>query len=182
MTTTDQILQALQTVVDPNTGKDFVSTKALRNLQFAGGELSFDVELGYPAASQIPALRRALIAAADDAPPDPHRDDTGASKLFLLRRCLALRRDHPDLAPDAAYTPLPVSGAAADRAIAFVRGAGIVVIAPVRTWQPDWRGSCVRLPAGTWHDVLTGRRHPGGGACRLEAAFDAWPVALLERR
>lgn len=64
MTTTDQILQALQTVVDPNTGKDFVSTKALRNLQFAGGELSFDVELGYPAASQIPALRRALIAAA----------------------------------------------------------------------------------------------------------------------
>lgn len=126
--------------------------------------------------------RRALIAAADDAPPDPHRDDTGASKLFLLRRALALRRDHPDLAPDAAYTPLPVSGAAADRAIAFVRGAGIVVIAPVRTWQPDWRGSCVRLPAGTWHDVLTGHQHPGGGACRLEAAFDAWPVALLERR
>jgi len=64
MAPTDQILQALQTVVDPNTGKDLVTTKALRNLQYAGGDLSFDVELGYPAKTQIPALRRALIAAA----------------------------------------------------------------------------------------------------------------------
>ena len=126
-------------------------------------------------------VRRALLATVDDSPPDPHRDATGASKLFLLRRALTLRRHHPDLAPDAAYTPLPVSGPAADRAIAFVRGAGIVAVAPVRTWQPDWRGSCVRLPDGAWHDVLSGARH-GGGACRLESVFATWPVALLERR
>ena len=55
---------ALQTVIDPNTGKDFVSTKQLQNLRVEGGDVAFDVELGYPAKSQIPALRKALIAAA----------------------------------------------------------------------------------------------------------------------
>jgi ATP-binding protein involved in chromosome partitioning len=64
MATPEQLLQALQAVVDPNTGKDFVSTKQLRNLSVEGGNVAFDVELGYPAKSQIPALRQALIAAA----------------------------------------------------------------------------------------------------------------------
>ncbi len=68
MSSPEQLLQALQTVVDPNTGKDFVSTKALKNLSFSHGEVSFDVELGYPAKSQIPALRRALVAAAKTVP------------------------------------------------------------------------------------------------------------------
>jgi ATP-binding protein involved in chromosome partitioning len=65
MALTEQALTAaLQTVLDPNTGKDFVSTKALKNLQIQGGDVSFDVVLGYPAKSQIPALRKSLIAAA----------------------------------------------------------------------------------------------------------------------
>ncbi|MFM7024453.1 MAG: iron-sulfur cluster carrier protein ApbC [Limnohabitans sp.] len=64
MATPEQLLQALQAVVDPNTGTDFVSTKQLRNLSVEDGSVSFDVELGYPAKSQIPALRQALIAAA----------------------------------------------------------------------------------------------------------------------
>ncbi|MDO9481880.1 MAG: iron-sulfur cluster carrier protein ApbC [Hydrogenophaga sp.] len=58
------LLAALQAVTDPNTGKDFVSTKALKNLQAHDGDVSFDVELGYPAKSQMPSLRKALIAAA----------------------------------------------------------------------------------------------------------------------
>jgi ATP-binding protein involved in chromosome partitioning len=62
--TPEQLQQALAAVVDPNTGKDFVSTKALKNLQVNEGDVAFDVELGYPAKSQIPALRTALIAAA----------------------------------------------------------------------------------------------------------------------
>ncbi len=61
---TQALLTALQTVTDPNTGKDFVSTKALKNLQVNDGDVSFDVELGYPAKSQIPDFRKALIAAA----------------------------------------------------------------------------------------------------------------------
>jgi ATP-binding protein involved in chromosome partitioning len=62
------LLNALQAVTDPNTGQDFVSTKALRNLQITKGDVSFDVELGYPAKSQMPALRRALIGAAKAVP------------------------------------------------------------------------------------------------------------------
>ena len=64
MATPEQLLEALQSVNDPNTGKDFVSTKALKNLQINGSDVSFDVELGYPAKSQIPAMRAALVAAA----------------------------------------------------------------------------------------------------------------------
>lgn len=64
MTDLAAVQAALQTVVDPNTGKDLVSTKALKNLQVHGADVSFDVTLGYPAKSQIPALRSALIAAA----------------------------------------------------------------------------------------------------------------------
>ena len=58
------LLDALKTVIDPNTGKDFVSTKQLKNLRVEGGDVAFDVELGYPAKSQIAGLRKALIAAA----------------------------------------------------------------------------------------------------------------------
>ena len=58
------LLEALKTVNDPNTGKDFVSTKALKNLRIEGGDVAFQVELSYPAKSQHPALRKSLIAAA----------------------------------------------------------------------------------------------------------------------
>ena len=64
MATQEQLLQTLQTVLDPNTGKDFVSTKALKNLQITGDDVSFDVELGYPAKSQFAELRRLLVTAA----------------------------------------------------------------------------------------------------------------------
>jgi ATP-binding protein involved in chromosome partitioning len=61
--TEPSITAAIQTVIDPNTGRDFVSGKQVRNLRIQGTEVSFDVELGYPAKSQIPALRRALVEA-----------------------------------------------------------------------------------------------------------------------
>ena len=58
------ILTALQAVTDPNTGIDFVTSKSIKNLQITDGDVAFDVELGYPAKSQIPAFRKSLIAAA----------------------------------------------------------------------------------------------------------------------
>ena len=64
MPTTEALLQALQTVVDPHTGQDFVSTKALKNLKVEGGNVSFDIELGYPARTFIPTLVASLDAAA----------------------------------------------------------------------------------------------------------------------
>jgi ATP-binding protein involved in chromosome partitioning len=66
--TESALLESLKAVVDPNTGKDFVSTKQVKNLRIEGGDVSFDIELGYPAASQIGALRRGLIDAARTVP------------------------------------------------------------------------------------------------------------------
>ena len=62
--TESALLDALKTVIDPNTGKDFVSTRQIKNLRIDGDEVNFDVELGYPAKSQIDGLPKSLIAAA----------------------------------------------------------------------------------------------------------------------
>jgi len=65
MAITEQaVLDALKSVVDPNTGRDFVSSKSIKNLSISDADVAFDVELGYPAKSQIPVFRKALVAAA----------------------------------------------------------------------------------------------------------------------
>ncbi|HEX8986418.1 MAG TPA: iron-sulfur cluster carrier protein ApbC [Rhodocyclaceae bacterium] len=56
-----QIHSALKEVIDPNTGKDLVSGKAVKNVKVNGADVSLDVELGYPAKSQIEAIRKAVI-------------------------------------------------------------------------------------------------------------------------
>ena len=62
------VTDALKSVVDPNTGRDFVSTKLVKNLKVEGGDVAFDIELGYPAKSQIAGLRKSLIAAVRSLP------------------------------------------------------------------------------------------------------------------
>ncbi len=62
--TDTQMLDALKSVIDPNTGKDFVTAKQVKNLRIEGGDIAFDVELGYPAKSQVAGFRKALISAA----------------------------------------------------------------------------------------------------------------------
>ena len=64
MPTQDQVLQALSAVIDPNTGKDFVSSKAVKNLQVSGSVISFDLELAYPCKSEHSAFRQQLTTAA----------------------------------------------------------------------------------------------------------------------
>ena len=57
-----QILAALAEVIDANTGKDLVATKSARNIKIAGGSVALDVELGYPAKSQVELMRKAVTA------------------------------------------------------------------------------------------------------------------------
>jgi ATP-binding protein involved in chromosome partitioning len=65
MAVTDQsIMDALKSVIDPNTGKDFVGAKCIKNLKIQGGEVRFDLELGYPAKSQMVSFCDALRVAA----------------------------------------------------------------------------------------------------------------------
>ncbi|BEP37014.1 iron-sulfur cluster carrier protein ApbC [Variovorax sp. V59] len=66
--TPEGLMDALKAVADPNTGKNFVATRSLKNLQISEGDVSFDLELGYPAKSQHAAMRKALVAAAKAVP------------------------------------------------------------------------------------------------------------------
>ncbi|OAK66770.1 ATP-binding protein [Variovorax paradoxus] len=66
--TPEGLTDALKAVADPNTGKEFVASRSLRNLQVSEGDVSFDIELGYPAKSQHAAIRKALVAAAKTVP------------------------------------------------------------------------------------------------------------------
>jgi len=63
-----QIRTALAAAVDPNTGKDFVAGKALRNIRIDGADVAFDIELGYPAKTQIEPIRQQVLAAVAGVP------------------------------------------------------------------------------------------------------------------
>jgi ATP-binding protein involved in chromosome partitioning len=57
----------LRQLVDPNTGKDYLSTRSARNVKVSGADVSLDVELGYPGRSQYEPIKRQLIASLKQA-------------------------------------------------------------------------------------------------------------------
>ncbi|NEX63197.1 iron-sulfur cluster carrier protein ApbC [Noviherbaspirillum galbum] len=59
----DAVKAALSSVIDPNTGKDLVSSKSAKNIRLDGADVVLDVELGYPAKSQIDPIRKLVVAA-----------------------------------------------------------------------------------------------------------------------
>ncbi|WP_338764564.1 iron-sulfur cluster carrier protein ApbC [Massilia sp. METH4] len=61
--TVEDVKAALSKVVDPNTTKDFIATKSVRNLKVDNGSIALDIELGYPAKSQIEPIRASVLAA-----------------------------------------------------------------------------------------------------------------------
>jgi ATP-binding protein involved in chromosome partitioning len=62
-----QVQDALRKLVDPNTGKDFIAARSVRNLKVAGDEVLLDIELGYPGKSQFEPIRRQVLQALKDA-------------------------------------------------------------------------------------------------------------------
>jgi len=124
------------------------------------------------------AERRRLLARLDEGWMPPV-DASGAAKLLVVSRALRLKRDHPELF--TRYTPMTVTGEAADHAVAFDRG-GVVAVA---TRLPaglaargGWGDTEVLTHSGATVDVLTGRRYDGGRV-RLADLLDTYPVALL---
>ena len=52
MSFTDADVQAaMKNLVDPNTKKDFVSGKSVKNIKVNGSDVTLDILLGYPAKS-----------------------------------------------------------------------------------------------------------------------------------
>jgi ATP-binding protein involved in chromosome partitioning len=66
--TSAQVQETLKGVIDPNTGRDFLATKSAKNIKVDGADISLDIELGYPAKSQIEPLRSAVIKALKAIP------------------------------------------------------------------------------------------------------------------
>ncbi|HBZ29347.1 MAG TPA: iron-sulfur cluster carrier protein ApbC [Nitrosomonas nitrosa] len=56
--TEQQIENALQEIIDPTTGKDYVTSKEVHNIKIDGNHVALDIELGYPAKSVIDAVRQ----------------------------------------------------------------------------------------------------------------------------
>ena len=53
---------ALKNLIDPNTKKDFVSGKSVKNVKVSGSDVSLDIMLGYPAKSVMDEIRAMVEA------------------------------------------------------------------------------------------------------------------------
>jgi ATP-binding protein involved in chromosome partitioning len=62
-----EVRGALGALIDPNTGKDYVTTRAVKGVRVSGADVEVDLELGYPGRSQFEPLRREVIAALKKA-------------------------------------------------------------------------------------------------------------------
>src|SRR5882762_9793932 len=70
----------LKQLIDPNTGKDFLSTRSARNVKLSGNDVSLDLELGYPGKSQHEPIRRQVVRGARLL---QRLDDLAANRLVL---------------------------------------------------------------------------------------------------
>ncbi|MEI7613536.1 MAG: iron-sulfur cluster carrier protein ApbC [Betaproteobacteria bacterium] len=66
--TKEAVVAVLSGLVDANTQKDYVSSRSAKNIQVEGDKVSLDIELGYPAKSQIEPIRSAVVAALKAIP------------------------------------------------------------------------------------------------------------------
>jgi ATP-binding protein involved in chromosome partitioning len=66
--TIEAVKAALAQVIDPNTGKDLIATKSAKNIQIDGANVSLDVELGYPAKSQLELIKQLVVSALQALP------------------------------------------------------------------------------------------------------------------
>jgi (1->4)-alpha-D-glucan 1-alpha-D-glucosylmutase len=66
--------------------------------------------------------------------------------------------------------------------VAFARGDAVATVVPrfVIRLAGDWRDTQVALPAGRWHNTLTGE-DVEGGAQPVADLLRRFPVALLRR-
>ena len=58
--TQEQVHSALKEAVDPNTGKDFLATKSAKNIRVEGDKVALEIELGYPAKTQLEPIRKLI--------------------------------------------------------------------------------------------------------------------------
>ena len=65
-----EVKSALKNLIDPNTKKDFVSGKSVKNIKISANDVSLDIVLGYPARSVWDEIRAMVAAHLKTALPD----------------------------------------------------------------------------------------------------------------
>ncbi len=130
-------------------------------------------------------LRRRLLAELEGLDPEAvlARMDEGLPKLWVIRRALEVRGEHPEWFGDqAGYRRLDVAGARADHAVAYIRAEAAATLVPRQSVRLGavWAHAAVELPEGSWRNVLTGDA-VSGGARPVEDLLSRFPVALLVR-
>ncbi|HEX3712348.1 MAG TPA: malto-oligosyltrehalose synthase [Trebonia sp.] len=133
-------------------------------------------------------IRGDLAAIDAGAPPGGRADLAGGdpevfdrAKLLVTSRALRLRTRHPDWFARGGYQPLEASGAAAGHVAAFTRGRAVSVATRLPAGlrrRGGWQDTALKLPAGSWTDVLTGTVHDGDAILMTELTARL-PVALL---
>lgn len=137
--------------------------------------------------------RERLLRALPDAAPTDLADP--ATKLWVTRRLLALRAEHPALFEAGSYTALEATGERAANVFAFARQGGgtrLVVAVPRLTTQlvglaadaplgAVWGDTALALPdGGGWCDAFTGASVTAkGGTLALADLFATFPFAIL---
>lgn len=66
--TEQNILNSLQALTDPNTNRDFVTGKSVKNIKLDGDNVSLDIVLGYPAKSQFENLKAIVTSQLKSIP------------------------------------------------------------------------------------------------------------------
>ncbi len=139
------------------------------------------------------AHRQRLLASLDGVRPAELLADwrSGRIKLFVLQSLLRLRAEVPACFGESSYRPLEISGAHADRIVAFERagsGNAIAVIVPRTVGAlafpaigEVWQDTAVALAAGRWRDVFTDRQVESSGQVRAAEVLADFPVACLVR-
>mgnify|MGYP001308271710 CR=1 FL=1 len=61
--TVEAVQTALKTLIDPNTQKDYVASRSIKKVTVGGEKIAVEVELGYPAKSQLEPVRQQIAAA-----------------------------------------------------------------------------------------------------------------------
>ena len=132
------------------------------------------------------AVRQAMLAelnAGLTAEEIMQRIESGMPKLWVIHRALQLRQERPEwFGANAGYTPLDVAGPKQEHLAAFLRDANVITVVPRSSARLGgrWGATTVNLPAGRWQNVLSGELCDGG-AVRVQALLQRFPVALLTR-
>jgi (1->4)-alpha-D-glucan 1-alpha-D-glucosylmutase len=129
------------------------------------------------------AVRRALLAELEAGlAPEAiwARADEGLPKLWVVRQALAVRKQHPEVFARGDYEPMLVPDAAG---VAFIRAGRVMSLVPRLSarLRHRWASLAVALPAGNWHNPLTGEML-AGGPVGLAELWRRFPVALLVRQ